>query len=223
MENIILLMLFTYPGAVAYLIYEQLTKNKTYYKDADSFSKTALCFFVSAGITILTCQTIAKTGEMNLTALTEQMKTSSAIWRYLIFSLLYSTCAGVVGHLLLKLHFALYNKHRSKHKLSPYSDHPKVWAQLVKEYDLTDCAAIIRKGGRIVRAGMPEILPDDIDNDRQIVLSYCDRVEAELAKPDRGLLGERFVSVYDLASDTEIEFIASQALDEAIRKDLANA
>ena len=221
MENIILLMLFTYPGAISYMVYYLTTHNKTYYQKLDTFSRSAWCFFLSAAVTVISFKVLSlQLGNSNLVCLIEKIKYTSALWNYLLLSFCFSIGLGAVWHFILLLHFKLHNAYRVHKNLSPFVKEQKVWQNLVQNYDLTDCAVIIRKAGKVVRAGMPEIIPGDIDKDRRIVLSYCEYVEQELLKHDRGLLGDRFVSVYDLATDTEIEFIASQELDKAILQNL---
>ena len=219
MENIILLMLFTYPGAISYMVYYLTTKDKTYYQKLDSFSRTAWCFFLSAAATVLSFTVLSYTfGTSSLNVLVEGIKSTPALWKYLLISFTISIVMGIILHFLLLLYFKLRNDYRVHRGLSPYAQEQKVWQNLVQNYDLTHCALIIRKDGVIVRAGMPEILPGDFDKDKRVVLSYCDEVEQELNKPDRGLLGDRFVSVYDMATSTELEFIASHDLDKAIQE-----
>ena len=216
-ENVILAMLFTYPGAIAYMVYYISTKDKTYYHELDSFSRAACCFFLSAAATVTSFGFLSlKLGETNLEGIIKQIKTTPVLWIYLIVSFFSSIVLGTLWHYGRRIVFYFVNRYRKKNNLSPYGKNQRVWPNLMQNYPITDCAAVIRKKGRFVRAGMPQILPDDLGTDQRIVLSYCDRVEAELNKPDQGILGERYWSVYDLATDTEIEFIESSALDKQI-------
>lgn len=218
MENIILLMLFTYPGAISYMVYYLITKDKTYYQELDSFGRTAWCFFLSAAVTVLSFTVLSFAFRAsNLSVLVQQIKYTPSLWLYLFVSFGVSIALGIIWHFTLLFCFKMRNAYRVHRGLSPFGQEKKVWQNLVQNYDITDCALIIRKDGQLVRAGMPEILPGDFDNDKRIVLSYCTEVEQELNKPDGGLLGNRFVSVYDLATNTELEFIASHNLDKAIR------
>ncbi len=224
MENIILLMLFTYPGAISYMVYHLSTKDKTYYQKLDSFSRAAWCFFLSAAVTVLSFTVLSFTfGASNLNVLIQRIKFTPSLWKYLLISFGFSIALGIVWHFSLLLYFAIRNAHRVHRGLSPYAQEQKVWQNLIRNYDITDCALIIRKDGNIVRAGMPEILPGDFEKDKRIVLSYCDEVEHEINEPDGGLLGNRFVCVYDLATNTELEFIASHDLDKAIREKYGDA
>ena len=217
MENLILLMLFTYPGAISYTVYYLSTKDKTYYQELDSFSRTAWCFFLSAAITIMSFGILSlSTTESSLITLIAKIKTTNMLWKYLLLSFALSLIVGVSWHLLRRLYFHVVNHIRSKHDLSPFGKEQKVWQNLINNYDITDCVAVIKKGGKTVRAGMPQLLPDDLGSDKVIVLSHCEEVEGELNKPNHGLLGKPFVSAYDLSTDIEIEFIASHLLDEKI-------
>lgn len=219
MENIILLMLFTYPGAISYMVYYLSTKDKTYYQELDSFSRTAWCFFMSAAVTVLSFTVLSLTsGEYSLKGVVDKIQSTPSLWKYLVISFGFSVIMGIILHFLLRLYFKLRNAYRVHCGLSPYAQEQKVWQNLIQNYDITDCALIIRKDEKIVRAGMPEILPGDFEKDKRVVLSYCDEVEHEINEPDGGLLGNRFLCVYDLATNTELEFIASQDLDKAIRE-----
>ena len=223
-ENVILAMLFTYPGAIAYMVYYISTKDKTYYHELDSFSRAACCFFLSAAVTVFSFTVLSFSFDTSsLVFLVEKIKHTSFLWKYLLISFGISIAFGAAWHFLLLIYFKLLNAHRVRQHLSPFGHEQKVWQNLMQNYDITDCALIIRKNGEVVRAGMPEILPGDFDKDKRIVLSYCSEVEQEIAKEDGGLLGDRFVSVYDLGSNTELEFIASHDLDKAIREKYGTA
>lgn len=220
MENIILLMLFTYPGAIAYLVYVRATCRTTYYREYEPFSRTALCFFISAAVTVISCGILSMQAQSkSLETLIGKIKTSDMLWAYLMTSLCASIATGLLWSLLAWIEFRIANRRKEKKGLPIKGKPRKVWAHLVNEYEVTQCIAIIRKGGKIVRAGVPQILPDDLDTEPMVCLSYCNRVEKELAKPDWGLLGNRFMSVYRLDTDSEIEFVAAEELFGAMRNE----
>lgn len=218
MEDIILLMLFTYPGAMAYLIYSRITKGMTTYQEPDSFTRAALCFFISAAVTVLTCGMLT---DMNagLSGVIDALKTSGIVWDYLLRSFILSVGAGILWIVCAHLLLLAVNKYRSSKHLPSNTVNRNTWTELYNKYSLAECAVIIRKGGKVVRAGMPEVMPDDLKDDPVFALSHCNRVEKELVKPDWGLLGNRFISVYRLDTDTEIEFIAADNLNKAIREE----
>ncbi|MDO4866340.1 MAG: hypothetical protein Q4C10_07250 [Clostridia bacterium] len=216
MENIILLMLFTYPGAIAYLIYSRIAKGMTTYQEPDSFTRAALCFFISAAVTVITCGMLTNM-RGGLSGLIGELKHTGMLWNYLKWSFILSIVAGVLWIVCARLMLLAVNKYRRHKHIPPHTVRRKAWVELINEYSVGECAAIIRKGGKIVRAGFPQVLPDDLSDDPVIVLSYCNRVERELAKPDWGLLGNRFLSAYNLGTDTEIEFVAAENLTEAMK------
>jgi len=138
------------------------------------------------------------------------------IWQYLAVSFLCSVVVGLVFYFAMLLFLKLKNRIGIFQGIAPDGLKDQVWREFVTQYNTTDCALIVRRSGRIVRAGMPEILPSSIKDDPSLLLSHCEEVEREYNKDDHGLLGNRFVSYYDLSTDTEFEFIASHALDEVI-------
>jgi len=223
MENIILLILFTYPGAISHLVYSYLAQNKTFYKKMDSFYKTAICFFLSALVTVLSMlilKPITKTD--SLSVLASQIRDSELIWKYLFTSIIVSILLGFALYSFAQLRLYLQNQNQQSVNGAIRGQYTFVWDDLMSKYYISDCVVIIRKNGQFVKAGKPQILPTHYSTEKQIVLTHCDDTESELKKRDRGLLGEHYLSFYDVENGVELEFIGSIDFDKEFVKDKAN-
>ena len=219
MENFILLMLFTYPGAISYWVYTRCASDKTFYVEPDSFSRTAISCFCSIVVTVLTLLVSSLFYHIpSISGLTKCLTETNKIWFYVLASLGVSVFVGFLWYAVYYIRYEIDNKRKKESKKSPAGLYKSVWVQLLKEYEIGGCIVIIRRKGRIVRMGFPQIIPDEITSDCGIVLSYCDEVESEYTKENNGLIQELVYSYYDIHYDVELEFLNAKALAKAISK-----
>ena len=218
MENIVLLMLFTYPGAIAYFVYCRMAHGKIFYKEVDTFFKSAICFFLSVLVTVasITILALGNSG-LSLAKLSVAIKNSDTLGKYTFISFAISLICGVIYYFLAWLFFQLSNHDRKAHNVSQVDEHLYVWNDIMDNYDISGCCVVVRKNGKMLHAGFPLVLPGDYSKDKSLALEYCDLVEKEIN--DNGdSIGEAYISYMDLDSDIEIEFRDAHVLQELINK-----
>ena len=221
MDNIVLLAIFSYPGAVVDWVYTHLAKDKTFYTQPDSAIRAARDFFFSALIAVVTMPLVipGSEGGHTLSNWVDVMKKSEVVWQYIIISFICAMLMGIIWYLLRKYPVSwLQKKYAAKRNAAPAGLYKTVWQEVTKtpdEVDITHCAMIIRKNGELVRAGLPYATPDSIEEDPALALMRCDMVEAEIAlgKESTKIL-EHWCSYYDLKTGVEIELRNARPLWE---------
>lgn len=221
MDNIILLAIFSYPGAIVDWVYTQMAKEKTFYSQPDSTIRAARDFFFSALIAVVTMPLVIPNGEggHTLSNWVDVMKKTEIVWTYVASSFLCAMLMGVIWYVIRKYPVSwLLKKDAAKHNVAPAGLYKTVWQEVTKtsvDVDITHCAMIIRKNGELVRAGLPYALPDNIEEDPALALMRCDMVEAEIAQKNKSTkILEHWCSYYNIETGVEIELRNARPLWE---------
>lgn len=225
MENILLLIIFSYPGALADMVYTFFAKDKSFYKETSEAFRVARDFFWGAVIALATMLlTIpAKPEKHTLSNWMSVLTTSDKIWLYIFVSLVIAIAFGGLWYQFeMRFKFPLKNKIRKKYKLAPESQYKRTWHDIVKKNDhvnIDECAVVIyNSDGKMIAAGLPRSVPDDIDDDPHFALAHCDTVLYELGrKKDSYLDGLRLVYC-DVKTMGRIEFYDAGRLYAAIKE-----
>ena len=218
MENIIILMLFTYPGAIMDRVFAIMSTKYDYHKSLDGSALAARYLIYSAicttiSLLLLACTLHVKQNAISLTAIVTLLQ-SSGIWlRYLFLSLFVSIICGIIAFVFH--HYILRNiRNKVLIPTGIYKDSgaKDTWRHILNhpdEFDLWNCAVVIYKDNDIVAKGLPYAIPKDYAEGR-FALMQCDKVDQELKKRTTGeecLLSEAMLNYYDAANNCNIEFI----------------
>ena len=219
MENIIPLILFTYPGAISECVYRRLDKNRSGMKQNDEIIRVAWDFFLSALVTAL-CLVILHPGDGTLSDLMEAMKEAGFLWSYLAWSLGLGAVVGVAWFLLKLLCFRGRNWYLKKRGMDTYGAKRTVWKDLLDDSLIPHEKAIasVRKDGIRLRAGFIWKYTTDLASDPGLILMHTKTVEEELdRKPgEKSLIRDPVVSYIEPASGLEIQIYDGKALGDYI-------
>lgn len=208
MENIILLILFTYPGAFVEFTYHHFAKDMPFYHEPETYFRTARIFFISALMT-LGCLTLFGAiyhGPLNLSnAVMFLSKDNYAIY----FAIVSCAASIAVGLLWFGAAFLIEwgkNIWRSKHNKARSGKRGQVWMSMMVDKDLPkqDYVIEIRKNGELVRCGLAKHVPDDLRKDTGFVLTQCEVVKKYLDHPDYDVISGPLISYLDIKDNTEI-------------------
>jgi len=223
MENILLLIIFSYPGVLADMLYTFFAKDKSFYKEPTEAFRVARDFFLSAIIAIATMPIVIQGSENGhtLSNWVSALQKSEVIWDYILVTLGGSIVLSLVWY-LFDLHVGLRIKNgiRKLLKLAPESKYKKTWDDLIQKNDhvnIDECAIVIYDAnGKQIAAGLPRSIPGDIDEDPHFALAHCSTVINELNDSDDSYLdGLRLVYV-DVKTMSRIEFYDASRLYKAI-------
>lgn len=213
MENIILLALFTYPGAIADGVYTWLARDKSFYAQPDTAFRAARDFFLSALIAVITMPLVIRNadGVHTLENWVDVMQKHEVVWAYIIMSVLCAVLLGWIWYLVRRYPLMWFqNWFATKDGRAAESPNSTVWSDIINtpnEVKINRCAVAIKKNGEIVRAGLPYSLPFNISEEPALSLMYCDLVERELSV---GCKSEKILGLqctyHDLKTGIELEF-----------------
>lgn len=228
MENVIILMLFTYPGAIMDRVFAIASAKYDYHKSLDGSALAARYLIYSAlcttiSILILSLTLNIKDG-VSLAAIVGLLQATNLWWKYLLISFVVSILCGLASFCIH--HFILRN---IRNKILIPKGHYKdsgtkdTWQHIINhpdEFDLWNCAIVIRKDGHIVAAGLPYALPKD-HQEARYALMHCDKVLQELntraENDETSMLGETMLNYYDATNDYMMEFIYAPRLWDKVQ------
>lgn len=214
-------MLFTYPGAISFYVYERLAYDKTFYRGIDAYAKTAICFFLSAFITILSYGILSIYKHVyDFSALIVLLKNGQLLGGYAFISLILSLVIGYILFVIRLFIFFLCNADKTSYGEPKEGIYKSNWDQIRKDYDTQSCIVIIKKDGKMVNAGVVELTSDDYSSDKSIVLSYSDYVLDEIKYNESKLIGNHVITYYDAENNVAFEYYAAIELINKIAEDV---
>lgn len=224
MDDLLLLLIFSYPGAVADMTYAALAKEKTFYRDISNTARVARGFFLSVIITIVTMLiTIPDGGRAHtLTNWLSLLKASDLIWRYSATTLGISVLLGILWYAFAMLQhegrnlWAKITKRTFKN-----TQYGQTWYDVVrqpKKVDLRQAVIVVYNAeGKRINCGFPFALPNDIRKEHALALSNREWVELELDKDqDNSLIDAVLVTYSDLQNGYKIEVCHAPKLWEHV-------
>ena len=223
MEDILLLLVFSYPGAVSDLVYTTLAKDKTFYHEPSGSSRIARDFFISAIVTVITMRLALPTGDggHTLSNWIESLQKSEILWKYIGISLFVSIVFGYLWFGSECAVLRLRNWWAKRKGANVNTQHGATWFDILRtpeDVDLAHLAVVVRdEENKIVCCGLPYALPADIRKEPAMALMHCDRVLEELENPKgKSLIGADTVVYYDMEHGKKIEFRHAWELIDAI-------
>lgn len=208
MENIIWLILFTYPGAFTEFTYHYFAKDRAFYREPEAYFRTARVFFLSALISLACLTLFGKIyhGPLDLsTAVMFLSKKNHAIY-YALVSFVASVGVGAAWYGLNCLIEHIRNKGKIAQRKAPSGKKKQVWMSMMADprTPQTDYVVEVWQHGKLVRRGLAMHMPDDLREDAGFALTHCDTVEEVLNTEDQDLISEPSVSYVDVKTETEI-------------------
>lgn len=194
MENIIIMILFTYPGAMADFIHSRIVEGTQYDHKPEEYFRIARDFFLSAVISIASLWAYcAITGQQfGISAAAEKLRTDDSVWLFAGITIIGAILAAAIWAALDNGKFSLRNTIRQKAGKTTYAKRKSVWESLMTEKDIpfNNCVLAFYQDGKLIKAGMPHTVSDDYKNDPWAILMWPETARMELEKPegDRTLL-----------------------------------
>ncbi len=211
MEDLLLLAVFSYPGALADLVYTTFAEGREFYKEPSAAGRVARDFFFSA-IIALPCMHLTIPGASGAHTLINWMdllQKSEVFWSYMCFTLIGALLIGFAYLALAYLGLLIRNKQPWR-KSYFKSSHGDIWSDIVEnpqEVDLVHSAIVVRDlNDRVLCCGLPYVVPRDVKKDPALALMWCDQVRAELGKDKaESLIRDDVVVYFNMQNGIRIE------------------
>lgn len=227
MADVVILILFTYPGVFAEYVYHCLAKGKSFPDKVDDVFRVARDFFVSAFVTMIALWAFALSKDMPyvLKLLMDELQTGSNLWEYCCISVVFSMMTGCIWYFLAYGLFALQNIKQYQENGTITSVNEFVWLDFraVKETELKDGRPIlaIYKNGVLVTAGFLSVLTYDPGDDPGITLDSVEIVSSELINSSE-YIDTAVSTYYDMNTGTTYSLYDGMALYEKLQSETAD-
>lgn len=216
MENIIILILFTYPGIMADYLHDQMVEKEAFHKDIKESFRTVRDFFLSAVITLVTISLFSLIMRVNpeLQTIINEIQKDMNIWIYLIMSIVISVISAYVWHGINLLTLKRKNRKAERQNTFLESKWDKTWTALYRDRKIpyAHCVMAVYKDGKLIRAGLTHHVTENPEEDPWIALKFMTEAEEEINKPKdkRKVLIEPAYSFINLQNGTSVEIYDSR-------------
>lgn len=172
MENILLAILFTYPGAVAEHFYMMLARKRSFYRVPDQIFRIARDFFISAAITIVSMIVLLRREWVDVNAWITVLHKGNVLLWYAVISLTMSILTGCAWYSIRAVVERINNHRLEKQDRPTSTKYFSTWEQLYndQEFSICDTVAEIWKDGNRIDIGIAKYMPPDLRTDPGIVL-----------------------------------------------------
>lgn len=222
MEDIIILILFTYPGIMADFIHSSMVRNRIFDRKPDEFFRAARDFFLSAAITAATMGPFcaARGIPYSLQATKLEASKGMGLMIFIILSLSASAAAALIWASGERVLLRIRNRRREIRGKDAMSEEKKVWASIRKDPDIPyyKCVMAIYKDGQLIRAGLTHNVSTDLQEDPGILMKYTDLAEQQvkLDPEERTLIDYPVVSYVEAASGIRIDIFDGTKMDRYV-------
>lgn len=208
MENIILLILFTYPGAFVEFTYYFFAKDRDFYHQPESYFRTARIFFFSAIITLGCLWLFGEIyhGPLTLSNAIMFLSRDNNAIHFAIVSCAASALLGLAWFAGRSLIERIENCWNTAHGKARRGPRKQVWMSMMADPNTpkTDYVAELYHDGKLVRRGLVYHLTNDPQEDNAMALMHCELVEEVLNTENQDLIGEPIISYVDMGKNNEI-------------------
>lgn len=217
MENIIILILFTYPGAIADFYYNRFTDGLRINQQPDEYIRIARDFFLSVFITAASMGIFCPiTGtRFAIAKVAERLMTGIELLIYIpiSFALAWITakCWAWLGETMVKRE----NKKSKKEGKATDDIHEKTWAAMMDDSSIpfNDSVYVVRDRGQIIAAGLVDFGTKDPEKNPWVVLRQSSFVEEEMGRED-SMLGQKVASCVNLQNGITVDIYDGKAIRE---------
>lgn len=224
MENIIILILFTYPGIMADFIHSRLSQKTVHDRKPEEYFKVARDFFLSALISVVSIKIycMITDSEFSISTAVERFGKDESIWGFGLITIIVAVAAALIWELLDFCLLKIKNNLRKSQGKSTTDRIKSVWTSMFDDPELNydESALAIYQNGQLIRAGLSYNVSDDYQNDPWATLIYTETVEAELSKEkkDRTMLIDPTASLINIENGIRVDIYNAKELKEYIRK-----
>ena len=211
MENIIILILFTYPGIMADYFHGLMVRGKQYEKRPEEAIRAARDFFLSAVITVAGMgifSLITGTG-FSLGGIRAALQSGRNLAIYLPISLMLALGAAWIWYAGNRILFWSRNQLRSNQGKSTLGESKSVWKSIFDDpyIDYNNSAFAIYQDGKLIRAGLPIDVSDDMQNDPWAILTWTETARMDLERPteERTLLINPVASCVNIGNGVTVD------------------
>ncbi len=223
MEEIIISLLFLYPGALIEMLYDRYAKYSYRRTDTDSKAKVAEYFLNSVIVTIITIlvyRCLAKQDVHTFKELVQVLSSFGEALLYFVLSLAFTGIYAFVRYHIMGMAPRLAGSSVLSEKVNGLEEIGSVnsWRDIIfgpqSKDVLQHCILRIQVGDQVV-AGFAECLP--VDFERGITLTQTvfvqELLEKEKDKPlDERFIGNPYFTYFDSPTGTRVEFFDGSEL-----------
>lgn len=223
MQDIIILILFTYPGAMADYFHSRWTKGKEYADKTEEYFRIARDFFISALITVasVTVYCAVSGTAFSLGAVAGKLGELSELIAYLPISLVLSWMTAFLWKISDRVLFRLRNKRLKKEGKPELGEISHVWQSLLTDPEIpttNSVFAVYDRNGKLIRAGAVHEATTEPEADPWVTLKFMEWAEEELELPyeERELIGSPYVSCVNINNGMYIDVHDGDKLYKAV-------
>lgn len=223
MENIIILILFTYPGIMADFIHSRLSQKTVHDRKPEEYFKVARDFFLSALISVVSIKIycMITDSEFSISTAVERFGKDESIWGFGLITIVVAVAAALIWKLLDDCTLWIRNKIREKQGKSTTDKIKSVWESMFDDEELKfdESAMAIYQNGQLIRAGLSYNVSNDYQNDPWATLIYTETVEEELRKEkkDRTMLIDPTASLINIENGVRVDLYNAKKLKDYIQ------
>lgn len=211
MENIIILILFTYPGAVADYLHGMMIKGKQYDKPAEEYFRIARDFFLSGVISLACGAALCAMFRMPFTmgAIMEALHSGWKLCAFAALTLVGAAATAWIWTAGNKIVLRSRNRRRTQENRPEIAEHKGAWASILAEKPqfMNESIAAVYQDGRLIKAGMTNYLREYSEDEPWITLMWTETTKAELEMPleKRTLLSDPMYSMVNIENGLVVD------------------
>ena len=194
MQEIIILILFTYPGAMADYFHSLMASGKQWDNTPDEHFRIARDFFLSAMITLASMAVFCmiRKAEFSLTGVTEALQEGKGLWIYAAISFLIALLTAAAWSAGNRGFLKASNRCRASRGTATIDETKRVWESMMNDPEIpfNKCVMAIYQGNQLIKAGIPHNVSNDVKSDPWAILTWTETAMQDLQRPadERSLL-----------------------------------
>jgi len=220
METIVMTFILLYPGVFVDIVYKHLAPER-YQDTSNSDTMRATRYFLLSGVIALFSigiYLIVNSNARNgLTELLNDIKKGWNLVLYIGISMLVAISIAIIWRFIYdRIKFGPDNKRNKSNRKLPGRT---VWHDLLNspEVDLKNTICIIRRNGKMIRCGYTLSVPENIQDEKAIVLVWSEFVEETInnfadSPDEEKMIGHLIVDYVFLDQDCIISFYNADKL-----------
>lgn len=217
MENLVLFLMYAYPGALVELIYSWTAPHLRGEREEESFVKYARYILTSAMVLFFSMNWFMfVTGQQNVSIQTLQtiITTGNSLMIYTLVSLFVTLMIAFVTALARVPVRRVVNWTRNLFGMPSLMGYGTVWESITtdqNEVSIDKCVAFVYKGEHEIAHGLLEMHPRDMKREHALTLIQSDVIDETIEQdqesaPDKRYIGKTLLTYVDLEHDYKVVF-----------------